>query len=289
MKLCETCRRTFSGKAWKCPECGHSPGQAGGFISFAPESATFYEHFPPDSFQRLAPLEAQHFWFRARNNLIIWALHKWFPEKGKLMEIGCGTGFVLSRIEKDFPKLELCGSEIYSDGLKFASERLFRTELLQMDALNIPYQGEFDVIGLFDTLEHIQQDEAVLAQVHRALVPGGGLLITVPQHGFLWSYLDEFSGHLRRYERNELTDKVRKSGFRVVAVSSFVFLLLPVLWLTRLRKRKSDSKFDPGAELKLYPPLNLALGLVLSLENLLIRMGLRFPWGGSLFLVARKD
>ncbi len=128
---------------------------------FCPRIQRFHRHFlTPSSFQRLAPLEENHFWFGARNNLIVWALRKWFPEKGKLMEIGCGTGYVLSRIEKDFPGLELCGSEIYTTGLEFASKRLSRTELLQMDALNIPYEGEFDIIGLFDTLEHIQEDEA---------------------------------------------------------------------------------------------------------------------------------
>ncbi len=289
MKFCLACRQTFSGQEWKCPACGYQPGRIGGILSFAPESSAFNEHFPPDSFQRLAPLEEGHFWFRARNELIVWAVRRWFPSKGKSMEIGCGTGYVLSRIEKDFPEMELCGAEIYASGLEFAAKRLARSPLIQMDALNIPYRDEFDMIALFDTLEHIPQDEAVLAEARQALIPGGGLLLTVPQHAFLWSYVDEFSGHLRRYEKNELIEKVQNAGFRVVEVVSFVWLLLPVLWLTRRRKQKPSADFDPAAELKLSLPLSWGLEQVLTLERFLIRMGLRFPWGGSLLLVARKD
>lgn len=238
MKLCLACRSIFSGKEWKCPACGHQPGRTGNFPSFAPESASFNEHFPPDSFQRLAPLEEAHFWFRARNELIIWAIGKWFAPGGKLIEIGCGTGYVLSRIEKEFPQMEIYGGEIYSNGLEFAARRLTRAQLLQVDALHIPYREEFNLIGLFDTLEHIGKDEEVLAEIHRALAPGGGLLLTVPQHGFLWSYQDEFSGHARRYERKELIQKTRQAGFQVLDSPSFIFLLLPVLWLSRIRKRK---------------------------------------------------
>lgn len=288
MKRCLQCQKSFSGEDWKCPACGYQPGQVGNFISFAPELAAFNEHCPPDSFERLAPVEKGHFWFETRSNLIAWALRKCFSTKGKFLEIGCGNGFVLSRIERDFPQLELHGAEIYLEGLRFSSQRLQRADLIQMNALAIPYREEFDLIGMFDTLEHIREDEAVLAQVHQALVPGGGLLLTVPQHPFLWSYLDEFSGHARRYKRKELAEKLRKSGFQVVTATSFVFFFLPALWLLRMGKRKNGPGFNPAGELRLSPLVNAVLRLVLSLECLLIRAGLRLPWGGTLLLIARK-
>ncbi len=76
--------------------------------------------------------------------------------------------------------------------------------MLQFDACAIPYKAEFDVIGAFDVIEHIEEDTAALTQMYQALKPGGGLLITVPQHRFLWSAVDEMSYHKRRYHRNEL-------------------------------------------------------------------------------------
>lgn len=289
MKICQNCRRAFSGKGWKCPACGSQPGLCGNFPSFAPGAALRNDHYPPESFPVLAPLEGRHAWFRARNELVAWSIRKWLSTRGKFMEIGCGTGFVLSRVERDFPELETCGAEIHPEGLDFASRRLERSELLQMEALNLPYLEEFDIIGLFDTLEHIPEDEKALAEAHRALVPGGGLLLMVPQHRFLWSHVDEVSGHVRRYGRKDLLEKVRRAGFHVVAASSFVFFLLPVLWVLRWFKRKDKKDFDPAAELDLPPLVNSVLGWVLAFEVFLIRLGLRFPWGGSLLLVARKD
>jgi SAM-dependent methyltransferase len=57
--------------------------------------------------------------------------------------------------------------------------------LFQMDARKIPFESEFDVIGAFDVLEHIEEDEKALAQIFHAVLPGGGLILTVPQHRFL--------------------------------------------------------------------------------------------------------
>lgn len=60
----------------------------------------------------------------------------------------------------------------------------------------------FDVIGAFDVIEHIEEDEKVLANLARAIVPGGALLITVPQHRWLWSATDDYACHVRRYTRD---------------------------------------------------------------------------------------
>jgi SAM-dependent methyltransferase len=288
MKLCLICGKSFSREDWQCPSCGVKPERTGGFLSFAPSFSEGNDLYPSDGFARLAPLEEESFWFRARNELIVWALRKWLPVKGKFLEIGCGTGFVLSRIEREFPGLEISGSEIYVKGLAYAAQRLKHAELFQMDACDIPFVEEFNVVGLFDTLEHIPADEKVLSQIHRALAPGGGILITVPQHAFLWSYVDEFTRHVRRYEKSDLVLKLQKAGFKLVAATSFVSLLLPMMWLSRIMRRKQKPDFDPGAEFKIRPFLNWILEKILMVERFLIRVGFRFPMGGSLLLVGRK-
>src|SRR6266545_4042215 len=93
-------------------------------------------------------------------------------EPENFLEIGCGTGFVLSGIRKAFPELILSGSEIFSEGLNLAAERLPGVELFQMDARRIPFQEEFDVIGAFDVLEHVKEDEEVLSQMYQATRKG---------------------------------------------------------------------------------------------------------------------
>ena len=88
--------------------------------------------------------------------------------------------------------------------------------LFQMDARFVPFEEEFDVIGAFDALEHIKEDEDVLREIFRATKEGGGIILTVPQHPFLWSQMDEISHHYRRYTRRGLIDKVQRAGFEVV-------------------------------------------------------------------------
>ena len=137
-------------------------------------------------------------------------------------------------------------------------------------------------------LEHIKEDEAVLKQMHRACKPNGGIILTVPQHAFLWSHVDEYACHIRRYHANDLKAKVKRAGFKVLRITSFVSILLPLLMISRLKKRKPDSKFDPTAEFRINRSMNTIFKMTLDFERSLIRLGFPFPVGGSLLLVARK-
>lgn len=287
MKICPGCTARI-GEAWECSGCGWQAPLVDGYLALAPELARVNDGFDPTHFAELAAVEEVNFWFRARNHLIGWALKRYFSSASKLLEVGCGTGFVLSGINERFPGIELSGSEIYCAGLGIAQRRVQGAFLFQMDARAIPFVSEFDVIGAFDVLEHIADDELVLRQFHRALRPGGGILVTVPQHGFLWSPLDDAARHVRRYSRSELVTKIRRAGFRVEKVTSFVTLLLPVMMLSRTLKRLPGGDHDPIAELKMGWLTNLVLGCVMSAERMFIRLGMTLPFGGSLLLAARK-
>ena len=289
MKLCTRCEKTFASVNWQCPHCSHQPDIIDGHVAFAPELARESEGFEADYFPRLADQEAGNFWFRSRNRLLIWALNQYFPKAENFLEIGCGTGFVLSGLKQAFPNLVLSGSEVFSDGLAFAANRLPHVELFQMDARRIPFRDEFDVIGAFDVLEHIKQDEDVLAQMYQATRKGGGILITVPHHRFLWSPVDEFARHIRRYETRELREKVVRAGFSPVRITSFVSLLLPLLVASRFKQRMTGEEVDPSAEYNISRLLNTTLEKVLDAERTVIRTGLSFPAGGSLLLVARRN
>jgi ubiquinone/menaquinone biosynthesis C-methylase UbiE len=243
--------------------------------------------FKASHYPDLARVEDNYFWFGSRNKLIIWALNRYFPGFENLLEVGCGTGYVLSGIGKAFPSARIVGSEIFVAGLAFAAERLPEALLIQMDARHIPYADEFDVAAAFDVLEHIDDDEAVLQNMYRTIKPGGGLLITVPQHRWLWSYNDDHACHVRRYDRDELHRKINAAGFAILFSTSFVSLLLPVMMLSRGR-RKSIQPPDPLNEFHISPLTNLILAGVSSLERALIRLGITFPVGGSRLVIARK-
>lgn len=244
--------------------------------------------FDPAYFPKLAALEDRHFWFKSRNKLIVWAIRKYFSPGINFLEIGCGTGFVLRGIGEKLPGASLAGSEYYEEALDFARRRVARAKLFQMDARSIPFRDEFDVIGAFDVLEHIFEDEVVLTQMFQAVRPKGGILLTVPQHPFLWSRFDSFSHHLRRYTPRELKLKVERAGFQVEDIRSFMSLLFPVLLLARYKRYGGNKAYDGFSELRTGAVLNTLAEKILSLERVLIASGVVFPFGGSLLLVARK-
>lgn len=288
MRVCPGCRGALEGGGWDCGRCGHRAVTSGGFVALAPELARQAEGFDPALFDGLAALEARNFWFRARNRLIVWAFQRYFPQPAKVMEVGCGTGFVLEGVAAAFPATVLWASEAQTEGLAHAARRVPRARFVQMDARDMPFEDEFDVIGAFDVIEHIAEDERVLGQMRRALRPGGGIVLTVPQHPRLWSEYDVRAHHVRRYTAPELRQKLARAGFEVVRMTSFVSLLLPLMMLSRLARRKPAADYDPLAELRISSLANAVLERVLDAERLLIRAGLDLPAGGSLLAVARR-
>jgi SAM-dependent methyltransferase len=160
-----------------------------------------------------------------------------------------------------------------------------------MEAGNIPYVEEFDVIGLFDVLEHISDDKTAIRQIHRALKPEGGLMLTVPQHAWLWSRADDEARHLRRYGRHDLLNTLEDSGFRIIQVTSFISLLLPLLIISRLLSRSETARKSSNPqwkELHLPGPIDRIFETICSWEQVLIDRKLSFPVGGSLLCIALK-
>ena len=243
--------------------------------------------YPEDVFDRLAALEPGHYWFESRNRLIIWAMGRYFPRAASFLDVGCGTGFVLRGLHEALPGLALTASDAAGPGLAIARSRVPSATFLQQDARDLDAVEAFDVAGGFDVLEHIPEDEAVLARLHRAVRPGGGVLLTVPQHPWLWSRADAVAHHVRRYRREELVRRTRAAGFEILRVSSFVSLLLPVLAATRWMDARRKADFDLR-EFEVPALVNRTLGSLLAVERALIRAGVSWPAGGSLLVVARR-
>ena len=288
MKQCLACNAIYATSIRECPKCGGTPAVVDGFDAYAPEMAHDGGGFEAGYFSVLADLESANFWFRARNRLIIWALKTYAPRMSSYLEVGCGTGFVLSGVANAFPEATLSGSEIFTAGLAFAANRLPSVRLMQMDARKIPFVDEFEVIGAFDVIEHIAEDVEVLQQIHKALRPDGCVVLTVPQHAWLWSSVDEYARHERRYSASELHSKLTLAKFRVVKSTSFVSSLLPLMMISRMAPKQSGSPFDPLAEFRINPLFNRILENLINLEIAGIGLGLNYRAGGSRLVVAKK-
>ena len=284
MKVCLACAARFESDGWTCPECGSEPARSG-FLRFIDDEAL--DTFPDESFDHLPAQEERSFWFRGRNRLIDWALRRYFPEARSFFELGCGTGVVLAALRGSRPELALAGGEPFAAGLEVARSRLPDVPLYQLDGRRLPFEREFDVVGAFDVLEHVDEDETVLAQMRQAVRPGGGILVSVPQHPWLWSAVDEFSLHRRRYTARQLVERVERAGFRIARKTSFVSVLLPAVALSRWRERGKES-YDPNTEYALPDAVERAFGSAMTAERKLIQAGVSFPAGSSLLVVARR-
>jgi len=301
MWLCPTCAHTadFSPaddpwpRGWACQGCGTGPRRDNEIAYLAPDLAESTATFDPEMFDTLVRIEETSFWFVNRAALIVWLLKKHFPDAANFLEIGCGTGSVLLALQRSDVQIRLFGSELHSRGLEFARQRLDRgITLMQMDACKIPARSEFDIIGAFDVLEHIPDDEKVMREMHAALRKGGGVIIAVPQHPWLWSPADEQAHHQRRYARGELESKLERCGFAIERTTSFNSLLLPAMvasrQLIKYRARRQQAQ-QPLAEFETTKSMNGVLSSVLQIEVAATKAGFSWPAGGSRFVVARRQ
>ena len=289
MKICINCQTEIQTEGWLCGECGFEPQKKSGVVIFAPRLETTDIGFDSRHFDELVKQESEHFWFKARNLLISWALSTADIEHQNFLEVGCGNGFVLKGLSFAYPEIELSGTEIFYEGIINAKKRLPGACFMQMDARNIPFENEFDAVGAFDVVEHIKEDEIVLSQLHKSLKEGGTLLISAPQHPFLWSSADEYAQHVRRYTKFELENKVIAAGFRISRSFSFITFLFPLMYLSRLVKKYNiHKKHDVYSELRINNTINAIFYAITKFELYITKLGINLPFGGTRFIVAKK-
>lgn len=290
MKICLECSNHISDVPWQCGKCGWSPVQNSDVMYFAPHISGATEGYDPVWYGELARLETNNFWFVARNRLIRWLALRCLRERANYMELGCGTGFVLQMLNKTFPQWRISATEAQPEGIEFAKSRVSSgIKFFQLDACAIPFRDEFDAVGAFDVIEHIRDDTKAIEQIYASLKLNGIFLLSVPQHMFLWSAYDETGCHFRRYSAGELRHKLEQAGFQILESISFNSLLLPLMMLSRIRKKKdSGVKVDVMDELRLPRTLNWGFSVILRIEYFMLRLGIRFPLGGSRIVVAQK-
>lgn len=236
-------------------------------------------------------VEDHSFWFRHRNACILEAVRR-FPPSGPVFDIGGGNGFVArALVQAGYPAVVVEPGEA---GARNAQARgLAPVVCATLDDAGFA-PGSLPAAGLFDVLEHMADDRAVLQQLAHLLPSGGRLYLTVPAYQWLWSSDDDLSGHHRRYSGRSLRRVVEGAGFAVeYATQIFWPLPLPVLVMRALPSRLGlRATADPAAiREELQPRENLltrALGAVLDLEARWLRSGGRLPFGGSCLLVARR-
>ena len=290
---CPKCRGALdkSSDKYFCRACHIRYPVVDGIPSFV-EKEGKVNSFDPKIFEFLFKMEQKHFWQVGRRELILDVLKRNVPHlaNSTMLEIGCGNGNVLAHLKSS--GISIAGMDILMEGLRFCRQRSSSVDLYQADILSLPFLNNWDIIGVFDVLEHISEDEAALREVNRALKPAGYLILTVPAHKFLWSHHDRIANHVRRYDKSELATKLRHSGFSIKKISYYVSSLFPILAAIRMSnklfdKRNINRTIDEAIEVKTIPVINETFLQLIRFETWLIRY-FSLPVGASLIALAEK-
>ncbi|MFH0781403.1 MAG: class I SAM-dependent methyltransferase [Pseudomonadota bacterium] len=244
-------------------------------------------------YEQFHNLEDSHFWFLGRRRIFL-SLLEHFVVKNRtdlsILEIGCGPKGLLKYLAS-YGKVY--GMDIAHQWLKICQDEGGQ-RLITGSGYALPIKREsFDIIGLFDTLEHIPDDIQVLKECRLAIKPGGYVFISVPAYQFLYSTNDRVSHHQRRYSRNELKLKLREAGIEPVHLTYFNSLLFPIILPIVLGKKFVEKYFSKRGSQStnlshaLPPLVNNALTMIFSSESSLLKH-VKFPFGHSLIAIGKK-
>lgn len=249
--------------------------------------------YPQNIYELLYKIEPNNFWFWGRNRIILTYINHFLrnKEESRLLEIGCGTGFALSFLEK--AGFHISGLDISLNGLKFARKRSKKADLICADITKDKLNIKFDSVCLFDVLEHIPNDILFLRSCSKLIKQNGLIFITVPADMKIWSKVDEISGHKRRYDREKIIYLLKICGFTIEKISYFnFFLYFPELLSRKFHQKYSDSKNTDIVSVlsglfNIPKIFNTILKIPLFLESVLLKY-LSFNMGGSIIVAARK-
>jgi SAM-dependent methyltransferase len=242
----------------------------------------------PEAYLEMAETESRHWWFHGRRQILERLITQIKLKEGaKILEIGSGTGGNLDLLSR-FGAVS--AMEMDSEARAIATRKTGGRFNIRAGSCpdDLPFPGEkFDLICLFDVLEHIEQDRATLEALKPLLAQGGLILLTVPAYAWLWSVHDEYLHHKRRYTAPELRQKALGAGYRITRLAYFNTLLFPLAAVARIKDKLLGSTSASGAQIP-PAPLNSLLGLVFGLERFILDY-FDPPFGVSLLCLLRLE
>ena len=235
----------------------------------------------------LANVEDAHWWWRARREILRDVIDRFRPAGGglRLLEVGCGSGGNLPMLA-EFGAV--VGAEREARAIDLLRARRGDAFHVVPHAIPEPLPGRFDVIGMFDVLEHVEDDAGAMRWAARQLEPGGIVVVTVPAFQFLWTEQDDAVHHTRRYTTGDLT-RVLPPEIELVHLTYFNSLLFaPIAGVRALMNLVPRGDRPPRSHLGVPPaPINALFYRLFRLERHVVPAA-SIPFGVSALLVGRR-
>jgi SAM-dependent methyltransferase len=232
-------------------------------------------------------LEEKSFWFAHRGRCVS-ALVRRFPPNGTIYDIGGGNGYVArALLDAGFDTALVEPGET---GARNAVRRGVGT-VICATLKSAGFRSEvMPAVGLFDVIEHIENDLEFLREIWRCLTPGGRLYVTVPAHRWLWSHDDVAAGHYRRYSLESLRRTMETVGFAPLYASYLFSLLpLPLMVMRSIPSLFGRRKLPAQGYGRLHKPRARGLtDTVWAAELRQIERGKQILFGSSCLLAAEK-
>ena len=236
-------------------------------------------------FAEMAEIQNTHWWFRARREILARLIETLgLPKPSAVLELGCGAGGNLAMLQR-------FGSVSAVELDPTARVHASKISGLNVEAGCLPdhlpaWADQFDLVCLFDVLEHVEDDATALRRIRQLVRRGGSVLITVPAYGWLFGPHDRAHHHFRRYTKRALRQKLWEAGFRVTRIGYYNTLLFPAVVAERLTSMVTNSQRHVVG----LPPawLNTILYRLFAFECMFVRHFL-FPFGTSVVAIAHAD
>jgi SAM-dependent methyltransferase len=240
-------------------------------------------------YDKLDRFEDRMWWFAAMHSNLL-ALSRRLPlETASLpvLDAGCGTGGFLVRLSGSYPECAMLGIDVDPQACARAAVKSARP-ICAGSVNELPFaDGALAAIFSADVLCHEGANERrALRQFHRCLAEEGWLILNLPAYRWMLSRHDAAVHNIRRYTVRGLRRLLQAVGFQPIYVSYWNAMLFPLMVITR--------KLLPGAQgatsdVNLYPrPIDVLCRVATHIETVLLRAGIRFPFGGSVIAIAAK-
>ncbi len=228
-------------------------------------------------------LERSHWWFLARREILAKVISRYVKPKAAVLDIGCGTGFVIERLRDDY---EVHGLEPAEVAVEFCHAKGLPNVHLGLLGVTDVGRRDFDLVTFLDVIEHVDDDVGMLKLARSMLRDDGLVLVAVPAYQFLWSQHDVVHHHRRRYTRASLEAVIREAGYEPIETTYFNTLLFPLIFGARMLGKLLGKAAPSDAQ---QPPelVNKILYTAFAAEKRILP-DVNLPFGVSLMCIARK-